>query len=132
MFNSLGNCKSAPMRAKKHQWGFHAIHSTVTALLEATDSWAYNIDIGKINAVIFLDLKKAFDTVNHKVLLSRLDSYDISGNSLEWFQSSLENHIQQCSVGGSLSYSRVLTCGVPQGTILGPLLFLLCINDLQN
>ena len=116
----------------KHQSGFRAIHSTVTALLEATDSWAYNIDIGKINAVIFLDLKKAFDTVDHEILLSKLDSYGISGNSLKWFQSYLENRMQQCSVGGSLSDSRLLTCGVPQGTILGPLLFLLYMNDLPN
>ena len=99
------------------------IHSTVTALLEATDSWAYNIDIGNINAVIFLDLKKAFDTVDLEILLSKLDFYGISGNSLKWFQSYLENRIKQCSVGGSLSDSHVLTCGGPQGTILGPLLF---------
>ena len=55
----------------KHRSGFRAIHSTVTALLAATYSLAYNIDIGKINAVIFLDLKNAFDTVDHKVLLSK-------------------------------------------------------------
>ena len=101
-------------------------------MLEATDSWAHNIDIGKINAVILLDLKKAFDTVDHDILLSQLDFYGISGNSLKWFQSYLENRIQQCSVRGSLSDSRVLTCGVPQGTILGPLLFLLYINDHPN
>ena len=80
----------------KHQSGFRATHSTVTALLEATDSWAYNIDIGNINAVIFLDLKKAFYTVDHEILLSKLDFYGMSGNSLKWFQSYLESRIQQC------------------------------------
>ena len=64
----------------KHQSCFRAIHSTVTALLEATDTWAYNIDFGKINADIFVDLKKALDTVDHNILLSKLDLYGISGN----------------------------------------------------
>jgi len=108
----------------KHQSGFRAIHSTVTALLESADAWAYNVDIGNINEVIFLDLKKAFDTVDHGILLSKLDFYGISGDSLKWLLPYLENRIQQCSVGGPLPDSRGLTCGVPQGTILGPLLFL--------
>ena len=76
-------------------------------MLEATDSWAYNIDIGNINAVIFRDLKKAFDTVGHGLLLSKLDFYGTSENLLKWFQSYLEKRIQQCSVGGSLSDSRI-------------------------
>ena len=59
----------------KYQSGFCAIHSTVTALLEATDTWAYNIDRGKINAVVFFDLKKAFDTIDHEILFSKLSNY---------------------------------------------------------
>ena len=99
----------------------------LTALLEATDSWAYDIDNGKINGVIFLDLKKAFDTADHQILLSKLNYYGIHGKSFKWFHSYLENRTQKCSVNGSLSNSYSLTCGVPQGTILGPLLFLLYI-----
>ena len=116
----------------QNQSGFRANHSTVTALLEATDSWAYNIDNGKINGVIFLDLKIAFDTVDHQILLSKLNYYGIHGKSFKWFQWYLENRTQKCSGIGSLSNSCSLTCGVPQRTILDPLLFLLYINDLPN
>ena len=116
----------------KSQSGFRSIHSTVTALLEATDSWAFDIDRGNVNAVVFLDLKKAFDTVGHTILLSKLSAYGIQENAFNWFRSYLENRTQICSVSGSLSKTCSLQCGIPQGTILGPLLFLLYINDLPN
>ena len=74
----------------KHQSSFRAIHLTVTALLEAADSWAFYKDIRNINALIILDLKKA------EILLSKLDFYGMSENSLKWFQSYLGNRIQQC------------------------------------
>ena len=103
----------------KYQLGPRAVHSTVTALLEATDTWAYNIDRGKI-----LVLKKAFDTVDHEILLSKLSLYSINGIAHQWFQSYLEDRTQMCSSNGHLSTSCSLSCGVPQGTVLGPLLFL--------
>ena len=115
-----------------HQSGFRSLHSTVTALLEATDNWAFNIDRGNVNAVVFLDLKKAFDTVDHDILLSKMNLYRIQGTALDWFKSYLTNRTQRCLVNGSLSRICSLKCGVPQGTILGPLLFLIYINDLPN
>ena len=111
----------------KQQSGFGSLHSTVIALLEATDSWAFNIDRGYVNAVVFLDLKKAFDTVGHDILLTKMNRCGIQGKTLDWFKSYLTNRTQQCSVNGCLSDFTTLKCGVPQGTILGPLLFLIYI-----
>ena len=70
-----------------HQSGFRSSHSTLTALLEATDNWAFNIDRGNVNAVVFLDLKKAFDTADHDILLSKMNLYGIQGIALDWFRS---------------------------------------------
>ena len=103
----------------KHQSGFHALHSTVTALLEATDGCAYNIDIGYVNAVVFLDLKKAFDTVDHHILLSqesKLHLYGMTGVSYKWF-SYLDNRTRKCVVNGSLSECCTLKCGIPRENI---------------
>ena len=103
----------------------------MTAPLEATDTWAHNIDRGKIKAVVFLNLKKAFETVDHEILSSKLNLYGINGIAHQRFQSYLEDRTQICSING-LSSDCFLSCGVPLGTILGPLLFLFYINYLRN
>ena len=84
------------------------------------------------NAVVFLDLKKAFDTVDHEILVSKLNAYGIRHGANDWFKSYLSDRTQKSLVNGFLSEDRFISCGVQQGTILGPLLFLLYINDLPN
>ena len=81
-----------------YQSGFRTLRSTVTALIEATDSWSLNVDRGFVNTVVFLDLKKAFDTVNHAILLSKLQACGIRDSANQWFCSYLRNRMQTCLV----------------------------------
>ena len=112
--------------------GFRPQHSTETTLLSSTNEWLYNMDSSLLRGVLFLDLKKAFDTVDHHILLSKLKLYGIRGNSLKWFDSYLKGRNRICSVNGKLSSAREIGCGAPQGSNLGPILFLLYVNDLPN
>ena len=101
-------------------------------LLQINEKIKETIDNKKYGYGIFIDLSKAFDTVNHEILLKKLEHYGIRGVALDWFNSYLSNRKQYVYLNGESSQLENITCGVPQGSVLGHLLFLIYINDLPN
>lgn len=129
VFNSFYEYLSVNNLITNCQSGFRPKHSCETVLTSLIDRWLKNIDQGKLTGVLFIDLSKAFDTVNHTVLLHKLKMFGVSDNTLEWFESYLCSRKQLVSWNGVLSEPRDITIGVPQGSILGPLFFILFVND---
>jgi ferritin-like metal-binding protein YciE len=116
----------------KYQFGFRKNYSTISALIEIVEQLRYQKENKNITIGIYLDLTKAFDLVNHSILLNKLESYGVRGSTNKLIKSYLENRKQYTQVNAQKSKLKTIECGVPQGSVLGPLLFLIYFNDIQN
>ena len=114
------------------QFGFRQQYSTSQALINITENIRKALDDGNIGCGIFVDLQKAFDTVDHQILLAKLNHYGICEVSNDWFKSYLSNCNQYVSINGYECGLAALNCGILQGSVIGPILFLLYINDLNQ
>ena len=114
------------------QHGYRKKHSTETACLEFVDSIHRNLELGKLPISFFLDLSKAFDTLDHKILLAKLKYYGLNTTALSWFTSYLSNRKQFVEIDDAKSTITDVNTGVPQGSILGPLLFIIYMNDINT
>ena len=131
MYRRLINFLDKNETLYKYQFGFRKNYSTIQAVLEVVDSIYQHWDDNEIIVGIYLDLQKAFDTVNHSILLQKLHHYGIRGTILEWFTSYLYQRKQFTVLQDNYSELKTVRIGVPQGSVLGPLLFLIYVNDIQ-
>ena len=132
MYSRLNNFLEQQKILIKNQFGFRKYHSSYMALMIMMDEIIKALNNDDCVVGIFLDFSKVFDTVNHDILLDKLCHYGVRDNALDWFRSYLSGRRQFVTYNGVSSSTKPITCGVPQGSILGSLLFLLYINGLYN
>ena len=132
VYNKLLNFISDNNILYDHQYGFRKGRSTQQAIITLVDKITKSQDIGDIVITLLIDLKKAFDTIDHRILLRKLYSYGIRGSMLKWMESYLTDRSQYVVFDGKVSETHGIKCGVPQGSILGPLLFIISVNDICN
>ena len=132
MYNRVYNFITKNNLLYEKQFGFQAKHSTDHAILELSNEIYQNFSDNKFTLGVFIDLSKAFDTVNHDILLKKLTFYGINNLYLTWFKSYLSGRTQYIQYDNSKTEMVNISCGVPQGSILGPLLFLIYVNDLKS
>ena len=133
VYEQLYNYFAENKLLSNEQWGFRSIIcSTALALSDYSYTWTLTVDRGDVNSAVFLDIKKAFDTIDHKILVNKLSQYGVCDDSLKCFEPYISERVLCCSVNGYTSTLRHMKYGVPQGSILGPLLFIIYMKDLPN
>ena len=132
VFMQLSDYLSENRLLYEFQSGFRSSYSTDTCLIHLTDYIKLENDKGNFTGMVLLDLQKAFDTVDHTILLNKLKWLGADDLTVQWFRSYLTGRTQVTDIGGTMSEPKCVTCGVPQGSILGPLVFLLYVNDMAS
>ena len=132
MYNHISDFIESVNVLYNYQFRFRQRHSTQQPSITLVNKITSSRDTGDLVIGVFLDLKKAVDTVDHNILFDKMHAYGIRGNTWRWFHSYLSNRSHFVSYDGIQSTIQYIRCGVPQGSVLVPLLFIICMNDICN